>query len=697
MNKYYRLTLSVLSIIVLLILGIYIEGGINNLLIQFWFSSGMLLIVLLSLVDQPFFSKDSNVFVNSITALLPLLLLTSEVKEGLFYIILNLVLYLAMSSFILMFIRKNKFVSQNKYVLFFSNLNQLIGKPLTLFSVLFLWGLSIKYAFNTKEFNFLLTFWVMFLILNNNGIYQGLSNIFNKGFKSNFTSLGNIFAVIAQNTFMVKLNNNNFVDKFDLVKVRFSGDNKIHTGFIFEKILLDNEQWLKVITYGELESQLNNKLIVDEVYPVSKEDDLTIDISSLVGIISEGSSIEKIKFHYSSNQEISAGTVLEVSCNGETVLYQIVDAKTELINLSMMNQSGYIQGEAVQLGTWNIKQGKFTKYGWVPEINTPVFLARNIKESELLEGEINLGNLPNTNYPIILNKELAVTHHMAVVGVTGTGKSVFSRNLIKEFLGDGTKVICIDLTGEYKEKFLDEKPTEIIKPDIAEELFKTIGNIEKIMDKNFNKDNDESRGLKLNVFRTMVHQINSFLDGQHNLALLELPEIDNSSSIIKYTQTFFKALFKIAKERKDPNNKICLVLEEAHTIIPEWNFSGVNDKSSQPLINSIAQIALQGRKYNIGLLVIAQRTANVSKTILTQCNSIVAFQQYDKTSIDFLSNYFGTEISAMLPQLKFRQAVVAGKAFRSNSPMLLDVPEIIEYTLEELEEGEQRENLVEVN
>lgn len=694
MNKYYRLSLSIFSIIVLLILGIFIEGNINRLLVQFWFSSGMLLIILLSLVDQPFFSKDSNVFVNAITALVPLFLLTSEMKEGLFYIILNLVLYLAISSFILMFIRKNKFVSQNKYVLLFSNLNQFIGKPLTLFSILFLWGLSVEYAFNTIEFNVLLTFWVVFLILNNNGIYQSLFNIFSKGFKSDYNSLGNIFAVIAQNTFMVKLNNNNFVDKFDLVKVRFSGDNKIHRGFIFEKILLDNEQWLKVITYGELEAQLNNKLIVDEVYPVSKEDDLTIDISNLVGIISEGSSIGKIKFHYSSNQEISDGTVLEVSCNGEIVLYQVVDAKTELINLSMMNQSGYIQGEAVQLGTWDDKQGKFTKFGWVPNINTPVFLAQNIKESELLEGEIKLGKLPNTNYPIILNKELAVTHHMAVVGVTGTGKSVFSRNLIKEFLSDGTNVICIDLTGEYKEKFITEKPTDIIKPDIAEQLFKKIGNIEKIVNNNYNKDNDESRGLKLDVFRTMIDQINSFLDGQHNLAILELPEMDNSSAIIKYTQTFFKALFKIAKERNESTNKICLVLEEAHTIIPEWNFSGVNDKSSQTLINSIAQIALQGRKYNIGLLVIAQRTANVSKTILTQCNSIVAFQQYDKTSIDFLSNYFGAEISAMLPQLKFRQAVVAGKAFRSNSPMLLDVPKIIE---EKSEGVAERVDLVEAN
>ena len=120
------------------------------------------------------------------------------------------------------------------------------------------------------------------------------------------------------------------------------------------------------------------------------------------------------------------------------------------------------------------------------------------------------------------------------------------------------------------------------------------------------------------------------------------------------------------------------MLEEAHTVVPEWNFAGVSDKVSQALLNSIAQIALQGRKYNIGLLVIAQRTANVSKTILTQCNTIVSFQEFDKTSSDFLANYFGQDIVQSLPKLKFRQAIAAGKAFRSSVPLIFEVPHINE-------------------
>ena len=137
-------------------------------------------------------------------------------------------------------------------------------------------------------------------------------------------------------------------------------------------------------------------------------------------------------------------------------------------------------------------------------------------------------------------------------------------------------------------------------------------------------------------------------------------------------------LFEIAKNEKSYGNKVCIVLEEAHTIIPEWNFSSSHDKTSQALVNSIGQIALQGRKYNIGFLVIAQRTANVSKTILTQCNSVVVFQEFDKTSSDFLSNYLGPDFVNSLPNLQFKQAIAVGKAFKSNVPMIFEVPNIEE-------------------
>lgn len=48
---------------------------------------------------------------------------------------------------------------------------------------------------------------------------------------------------------------------------------------------------------------------------------------------------------------------------------------------------------------------------------------------------------------------------------------------------------------------------------------------------------------------------------------------------------------------------------------------------------------------------------------------------YDKTTIDYLANYYGDSVVKTLPNLKFRQAVASGKAFASNVPMIFDVPE----------------------
>ena len=109
---------------------------------------------------------------------------------------------------------------------------------------------------------------------------------------------------------------------------------------------------------------------------------------------------------------------------------------------------------------------------------------------------------------------------------------------------------------------------------------------------------------------------------------------------------------------------------------------GVSDYASRATVNSIAQIALQGRKYNIGFIVIAQRTANVSKTVLTQCNSIIAFQELDKTSNEFLSSYLGQEYIRTLSSLKFKTAIATGKAFRSTAPMIFEVPHIKENMYE---------------
>ncbi|MBU0538715.1 MAG: ATP-binding protein, partial [Gammaproteobacteria bacterium] len=159
------------------------------------------------------------------------------------------------------------------------------------------------------------------------------------------------------------------------------------------------------------------------------------------------------------------------------------------------------------------------------------------------------------------------------------------------------------------------------------------------------------------------------------LGLIQLPEISNSQASIFITEIYMSCLLNIAKESfGDDSKRVLVAVEEAHTIMPESATMGVSDFASKGLVAKIAQIALQGRKYNVGLLVLAQRTANVSKTVLTQCNSIVSFACYDDTSISFLKNMFGSSCAEMVPNLKKLQAVVFGKVVKSERPVVVEIP-----------------------
>lgn len=62
MKRRHRLIFLGISLVVLILLGRVVSNGFDFLLNQFWFTSGLLMLILLSLVDQPFFQKTQTFF-----------------------------------------------------------------------------------------------------------------------------------------------------------------------------------------------------------------------------------------------------------------------------------------------------------------------------------------------------------------------------------------------------------------------------------------------------------------------------------------------------------------------------------------------------------------------------------------------------------------------------------------------------------
>lgn len=690
MNKNYRLVVYSLAIILLCIITWFSTGNLLGAISQFWFSAGILLVILLSLIDQPFFSKDANIFVNAVTASISLLLVPEENHNWIFWTFTGYVIYLLFSSYVLMWVRKNPLNEERKIVQLFSKLNRILGKPHTLFSLFFFWGAIQQFGLYSKTIKPLFWFWFLFIVLNIPGVANVISSLFEKT-KQNSTKMivGNLLGVQGKEIFLVKLLPFNKREKlvlFDPVEFNYKIGNqtKPYRGIVIDNYFLNEEQWIKVLANEEINNYFENIVtanLTGDSYvcklQVSEQEKNEL-IKTFIGIVTENSDIEKMRFVYNSKLQIKSGQLLEINARGNKVYYQIINAVTHKELLEAKNQSNFIVGEALQLGLWDKNKNRFDKYGWVPTINTPVHLYTNSIQLEEKKEFFKIGTVSESNLPVLMNIDTAITHHMAILGVTGTGKSVFVRNLIKEYhKNKKRKIFVVDITGEHKGKLHDSNLL-FTEKEIAD-IYQGFNEINIARDNKYNKDNDLSR-KKINEIKGIVkNKIESSITNCDSIDIIDLPTVDNNQNMLDFISYCFKAIFYLAKkdlqEQKLP--QICIVIEEAHTIIPEWNFVA-DYKGNNSAINAISQVALQGRKYNVGLLIVAQRTATISKTVLTQCNSIVSFQEYDKTTIDYLANYYGDSVVKTLPNLKFRQAIASGKAFASTVPMIFTVPEIDE-------------------
>lgn len=251
MTKSYRLTLIALSTLILLIVGYSLTKSFGFILNDFWFTSGLLLLILLSLIDQPHFSKDSNIFVNAVTAAISLLLVKENNRDVIFWVFFSATIYLLLSSYILLWVRHKQLIEENKLIRLTSRFNREVGKPEALFSAFFLWGAFKQFGGGTSEFNALLLFWVAFIILNIPSLSRAISDLFTiekEATKDN--ALGQIFGVQSKNTFLVKLFDSSIrVAKariFDFVEFQYSTDKVLRRGLLLDTYLLNQEQWAGV-------------------------------------------------------------------------------------------------------------------------------------------------------------------------------------------------------------------------------------------------------------------------------------------------------------------------------------------------------------------------------------------------------------------------------------------------------------------
>ena len=111
-----------------------------------------------------------------------------------------------------------------------------------------------------------------------------------------------------------------------------------------------------------------------------------------------------------------------------------------------------------------------------------------------------------------------------------------------------------------------------------------------------------------------------------------------------------------------------LVLEEAHTFVPGKAASAAERRA----VATTKQIAQEGRKFGVGLLMISQRPSRLDETALSQCNSFIVMRMVNPADQQFVRRVIetlGEEEARMLPDLDVGEALLSGQL--TNFPVLV--------------------------
>lgn len=146
-----------------------------------------------------------------------------------------------------------------------------------------------------------------------------------------------------------------------------------------------------------------------------------------------------------------------------------------------------------------------------------------------------------------------------------------------------------------------------------------------------------------------------------DMSLLPYEVLETVTGLIGRLILDFVSRFPEAERGKLP---MVIALEEAQNYIPEKN-RGDRESIAKKVFERIAR---EGRKYGISLLVSSQRPSELSKTVLSQCNSFIIHRLQnpeDQKYVRQLVSAANEDILQQLPILPQQHVVIMGDAVRT--------------------------------
>ncbi len=414
-----------------------------------------------------------------------------------------------------------------------------------------------------------------------------------------------------------------------------------------------------------------------------------------------------------------AESVKEFESNGRKLLEQFPTEEWE-----------YLLAKTRPLGVYSSNLIKRATYP--PSPGTKVRIAKSETLKNFLgfdEAGLNLGQVEYHSLPVNLNLSRLLRKHLAILAMSGAGKSVAAKNIIEELLDREKEkgriaVIVMDAHGEYtsfaepaaKVKFKDySNKTKVVRaadirigvPKLSVGLISSIiaglsapqrRELEKILNKLRSEMKSGLGAFDLLAVKNAItkdEEINektrlvllSWIGNLQELRLFSRTDIPSITDLIKQGQLtvldlsdlvslkkkqiivsyFSRKLFNERRNKKVP--PFLLIVEEAHQFCPE----GTREEAaiSRRIIETIAR---EGRKFGASLCLISQRPINLSTTALSQCNTHLILRvtnPYDLKHIGESSEGLDSKSLDMISSLRVGEALIVGEAV--NYPVFFKV------------------------
>lgn len=391
-----------------------------------------------------------------------------------------------------------------------------------------------------------------------------------------------------------------------------------------------------------------------------------------------------------------------------------------------------------------------------------------------------LSNRPGVDVKV--DGHAIVTRHLAILAMTGAGKSWTARRIIEQLAAKNYPIVIFDPHGDYtglaevltlKERvrryyaqfpIFEQAPETVITVvetlgwelanthrSMFEELFKganafisgTTDELEtraKWLGDYLSKENITKYGLKPNLFfladfvqavvqagkrqdsmafsqiiewsgREQIKvnkQIAGWLEGLPNnlrAAAKQLKQMEDISrrvakdseplptdrtrlvryggisivALAGYTGDFQATIYSLvasqifsARVANELELPVLFLLEEAHNFAP----ARASTAAEQHAITTTKQIAQEGRKFNVGLILISQRPSRLDETTLSQCNSYIIMRMVNPADQNYVRRVvetLGEDEARILPDLDVGEAILSGQLI--NFPVLVKVKE----------------------